>query len=542
MKKEIKRAGFLISLMLFAAISFQAQDGGDAQPALRGGAAVEKLKQAGHYEGFRDALDAARKENGEAFEENVILQTSKLFASDGGAGDVFGFSVSISGNTAIAGAWAARVGTNSNQGAVYVFVRTGTNWSLQQKLTASDGADGDGFGVSVAIDGDTIIVGAWHDNVGVNVNQGSAYVFTRSGAAWTEQQKLLALDGGSVDEFGKSVAIDGDTAIIGAPQDSVENHGECGTAYIFVRSGSVWTQQQKLFASDGAHQDRFHGVAISGDTAIVGAGNDDVGVMNDQGSAYVFVRSGATWTEQQKLIASDGWEGDSFGNGGWSIAIDGNTAVIGATQDDAFATVNYGSAYVFVRSGTVWTEQAHLYPPDGAALSNFGSVAIDGDTIVAGGGGINVGLNTRVGSAYVFVRNGNDWTLQKQLIASDGAQGDSLGFSVAISGNKIFTGAYQANFGMANDQGAAYVFINKVSVSGRIMTAGGYGVAKATVKMTLANGETRYTLTSPFGYYRFDEIEADQTVTVSVISKQFQFTPQMVTLSNNLTNVDITAQ
>jgi hypothetical protein len=539
MKKEIKRAIFLISLVIFAAASSEAQD--SPFPALRGGGASEKLKQAGLYENLSEAVRAERAKE-PAAAENVILQTTKLFGADGGSGDVFGFAVAIDGNTAVAGAWANDIGQASNQGAVYVFVRTGTAWSLQQKLTASDGAVSDGFGVSVGISGNTIIVGAWHDTVGMNVNQGSAYVFTRSGNVWTEQQKLTASDGSATDEFGKSVALDGNTAIIGAPQVDIVNHGESGAAYVFVRSGTIWTEQQKLFASDGAHQDLFYAVAISGDTAIVGASGDDVGVQNDQGSAYVFVRSGTIWTEQQKLTATDGWQDDKFGNGGWSVAIDGNTAVVGATQDDAFGNMNQGSACVFVRSGTVWTQQAQLFASDGAAFGNFGSVAIDGDTIVAGAYGANIGLNQAVGSAYVYVRNGNVWTEQKQLIASDGAQSDNFGFSVAISGNKIFVGAYQANFGMANDQGAAYVFISKVSLGGRIMTAGGYGVAKATVQITLANGETRYTLTTPFGYYRFDEIEADQTVTVSVISKQFQFTPQTVTLSNNLTNVDFMAQ
>jgi hypothetical protein len=539
MKKEIRYAVFVISLFIFAAVSFQAQDA--SLPSLRGGAAVEKLKQAGQYENLKEAVTAARGESGRAA-ANVFTETSKLLAADGAAGDDFGFSVSIDSNTAIAGAWAGNVGTNSNQGSVYVFFRTGTAWTLQQKLTASDGAENDGFGVSVAIDGDTIIVGAWHDNVGINIGQGSAYVFTRSGTTWTEQQKLLASDGLETDNFGKSVAIDGNTAIIGAPQDDVDNHGESGSAYVFVRSGTVWTQQAHLFASDGAHQDIFYAVAISGDTALVGAYGDDIGANGNQGSAYVFVRSGTVWTQQQKLTASDGAAGDSFGNGGWSVAIDGNTAVIGATQDDVGGNMDQGSAYVFVRSGTTWTEQAHLFSPDGATLSNFGSVAIEGNTILAGGSGTNIGLNQGVGAAYVFVRNGTVWTMQKQLIASDGAEADHLGFSVAISGNKIFAGAYQANIGTANDQGTAYVFISKVSLSGRVLTNGGYGVAKATVQITLANGETRYTLTTPFGYYRFDEIEADQTATVSVVSKQLQFTPQMVTLDNNIANLDFTAQ
>jgi hypothetical protein len=538
MKKEIRYAFFLISLFIFAAASIRAQDA--SLPTLRGGAAVEKLKQAGLYESLSEAVKAAR--TGKTTTADAAVQTAKLIGSDGANGDNFGFSLSIEGNTAVAGALGDDLGENDGQGSVFVFVRSGTVWTQQQKLVASDGAEGDRFGASVALDGNTIVVGAADNEVGANLNQGAAYVFTRSGTVWTQQQKLTASDGEPVDFFGLSVAISGETVIVGALDDDVGALGDCGSAYVFTRSGTVWTEQQRLTASDGANGDNFGSVAISGNTALVSAKNDDVGGNLNQGSAYVFVRSGTVWTEQQKLVASDGAANDNFGNGGWTIGIDGDTVVVGSNNDDVGANFDQGSAYVFVRSGAVWTQQAHLFASDGSQLCNFGTVAIEGDTIVVGAFQDNVGFNPDQGSVYVFTRSGAIWTERQKLIASDGAEGDNFGLGVAISGNKIFIGAFSANIGMQNDQGVAYVFISGVSVSGRVTTAGGYGVAKATVQITLANGETRYTLTSPFGYYRFDEIEADQTATVSVISKQFQFTPQMVTLSNNLTNIDFMAQ
>ena len=470
--------------------------------------------------------------------QSVVDESAKLFAADGTHGDNFGADVAISGNTAVAGAWGHSVAANQRPGAVYVFVRNGTSWTLQQKLTASDGADGDGFGISVAIDGDTIVVGAWHDDVGTNGNQGSAYIFVRNGTTWTEQQRLTASDGTPTDEFGYSVAIDGETVIAGAYQADGGGIGDAGAAYVFVRSGAVWTQQQKLIASDGGQGEHFSFVSISGDTALVGAAYDSIGPNSNQGSAYVFVRSGTVWTQQQKLVASDAAANDELGR---SVSISGDTAVVGASGDNVGSNTDQGSAYVFVRSGTTWTEQRKLTASDGAANDFFGSVEIEGDKVIVGAHAAIVGFNVAQGAAYTFTRSGTTWTEQQKLVASDGAEADRFGTSVAVGGNKYFAGAYAANIGMANDQGVAYVFIAKLWVSGRIMTAGGAGVPRAIVQMTLANGDTRTVNSSSFGYYRFDDIEADQTVTISVNSKQFQFAPQMVEVNNNLTGVDFIA-
>ena len=237
------------------------------------------------------------------------------------------------------------------------------------------------------------------------------------------QVKLTAIDARAGDTFGNSVAVDGDTIVAGAPEDSSSR----GSAYVFVRNGATWARQAKLTASDGAAGDLFGAaVAVSGDTIVVGAhGDDGVGPLPyiGEGSAYVFVRNGTTWTEQAKLTPSDGGSGVLFGN---RVTVDGDTIVAGAQGDDD-AGMASGAAYVFVRNGATWTEQAKLTAADGAGADFFGvSVAVSGDTVVAGARG-DSDVGTASGSAYVFVRNGATWTQQAKLTASDAAANDLFG-------------------------------------------------------------------------------------------------------------------
>ena len=208
------------------------------------------------------------------------------------------------------------------------------------KLTASDGAADDEFGYSVAIDGEYALVGAYGDDDNGNYS-GSAYVFKRDGSSWTQQAKLVASDGAAGDYFGYSVAIDGEYSLVGAYGDD-DNGSTSGSAYVFKRDGSSWTQQAKLVASDGAAGDYFgYSVALDGEYALMGAFlDDDKG--SKSGSAYVFKRDGSSWTQQAKLVASDGAVDDYFG---YSVAIDGEYALVGAYRDDDKGT-NSGSAYV----------------------------------------------------------------------------------------------------------------------------------------------------------------------------------------------------
>jgi hypothetical protein len=274
----------------------------------------------------------------------VAAQETKLTASDGSAGDGFGRSVSLSGDGAVVGAQGDDVGGNSNQGSAYVFLRSGTTWAEQAHLKASDGAASDLFGNSVSMSGDTVLVGAMGDTVGTNSQQGSAYVFVRSGTAWAEQAHLKASDGAASDNFGYSVSVSGDTVLVGAMRDTVGTNSQQGSAYVFTRSGTAWAQQVRLTASDGASNDGFGiSVSASGATVVVGAGYQRIPYL--RGSAYVFVQNGTAWAEQAHLIPSDGVVYDVFGS---SVSLSGDTVLVGAPVHNN----NQGSAYVFVRSGT----------------------------------------------------------------------------------------------------------------------------------------------------------------------------------------------
>jgi hypothetical protein len=264
------------------------------------------------------------------------------------------------------------------------------------------------------------VIGAWGDDDNGR-QSGSAYVFVRSDGIWSEQAKLLASDGGSGHYFGISVAMSGDTIVIGASNSEL--------AYIFVRSGGSWIEQAKLEASGGEFAPGFgHSVAISGDTAVVGARYDD-----NKGSAYVFVRNDGIWSEQAKLLASDASTGDLFGQ---SVAIGGGTIVIGAPT-----TYDTGSAYAFIRSDGIWSQAGKLTPSNAHShkIRNLGhSVAISGDIIVTGA------PTMYSGSAYVFVRSEGIWSREGMLLPSDGEDGDKFGGSVAISGNTLVVGAFGA--------------------------------------------------------------------------------------------------
>ena len=389
-----------------------------------------------------------------------------LTATGGAASDRFGVSVAISGNTALVGANGDNVGANTDQGSVYVFTRSGTTWTQQAQLTATGGAAGDIFGSSVAISGDTALVGAWLDDVGGSNNQGSASIFTRSGTTWTQQAQLTATGGAANDQFGYAVALSGDTALVGAYLDNVGANADQGSAYVFARSGSTWTQQAQLTAADGAASDWFGvAVAISGNTALVGAYLDNVGVNTDQGSAYVFTRSGTTWTQQAQLTATGGAFGDQFGV---AVALSGDTALVGANSDDVGANGNQGSASVFTRSGSTWTQQAQLTASDGAASDGFGfAVALGGgagDTALVGADLDDVGANTDQGSAWVYSRVGSMWVgPDLQLLASDGASSDQFGVSAAISGDTAIIGSWGDDIGINPNQGSAYVFVRSGS-------------------------------------------------------------------------------
>jgi hypothetical protein len=265
---------------------------------------------------------------------------TKLLASDSAESDWFGHAVSISGDVALVGAELdGDKGTYS--GAAYVFRWNGSAWAEEDKLLAPDGLRYDFFGFSVSISGDVALVGAYGDDDS-GTDAGAAYVFRWNGESWEEEDKLLASDGAAGDQFGHAVSISGNVALVGASWDD-NNYTDSGAAYVFRWNGSSWEEEDKLLASDGAAGDQFgHAVSISGNVALVGAYlDDDSGT--DAGAAYVFRWNGSSWLEEQKLLASDGDANDRFGS---SVSISGDVALVGAFWDDDNST-DAGAAYLF---------------------------------------------------------------------------------------------------------------------------------------------------------------------------------------------------
>ncbi|WP_309381220.1 InlB B-repeat-containing protein [Cerasicoccus frondis] len=380
----------------------------------------------------------------------ISFLESKLYAGDGAADDYFGYSVSISGDTAIVGAYQDDDGGNRS-GSAYIYVQSQGEWSEQAKLTASDAAANDYFGYSVSISGDTAIIGAYQDD-DEGKNSGSVYVYTRNNDVWSLQTKLTASDAAADDYFGCSVSISGDTALIGAHYDD-DDGSASGSAYVFSRSNGIWTMQEKLTASDAAAYDNFgHQVSISGNTALIGAyKNDDGG--NSSGSVYIYTPDGDTWTQQAKLTASDAAANDYFG---YSVSISGDTAIIGAYQDDD-AGNDSGSAYIYTRSNGLWTEQAKLTASDAAAGDYFGyRVSISGDFAIVGAYGSDDATYDN-GSAYIYTRSNGLWTELVKHTASDATDGDYFGFSVGISGDMAIIGAYGDDIENTST-GSAYIF------------------------------------------------------------------------------------
>ncbi|KAA3604313.1 MAG: T9SS C-terminal target domain-containing protein [Calditrichaeota bacterium] len=384
---------------------------------------------------------------------NCLAETEvKIVASDAAALDNLGGenAISISGDYAIVGALGNDSG-GDNKGAAYIYFRSGSSWTQQAKLNASDAVDFDQFGIAVAIDGDYAIVSSSSDDDGAS-NSGSAYIFKRSGTSWTEEDKITASDPAANDGFGNSVAISGDYAIVGTVLND-DAGTSSGSAYIFHRSGTSWTEQEKITASDADAGDRFGGqVSINGDYVIVGARhNSDAG--SSSGSAYIFSRSGTTWTEQQKITANDAATDDYFGQ---SVSINGDYVIVGAWGDDDGAS-NSGSAYIFNRSGATWTQQAKFNANDAEANHRFGyAVSIDGNNAIIGAFLDDDGVSNS-GSAYIFSRSGTSWTQQGKVRANDAAADDYFGVSVSISGDYSIAGAFRDDDG-GDSSGSAYIF------------------------------------------------------------------------------------
>jgi len=406
----------------------------------------------------------------------------KLTASDADTIDYFGKRVSISsdGSIAVIGAPGEDTSPYSNNGAAYIFTRSGNIWTQQAKLTASDLASSDSFGDSVCISGDgsTIIIGAPLKTVSGYGSAGAAYIFTGSGSSWTQQAKLTASSPYTSDYFGTAVFLssDGNVAFVGAPYFDYLSVSNSGAVYVFNRSGSSWTQDTTLLkASDYSISARFgESIALSKDnnTLIIGAVAAQQGGVSI-GGAYVFVNggSGSVFTQQQKLTAGDGVLSDQFGS---SVALsgDGNRAVIGAMYETTSPKTNNGAAYVFNRSGNTWVQFQKLLASDYGDSFLFGqSVALsyDGKVIAISSPKQNTSPYTYNGAVYVFVLDsiGFTWNQVQLVTASDkatnyyfgGADGPGQnGIALSNDASTLIVGSYGADSSPLSANGAFYFF------------------------------------------------------------------------------------
>ncbi len=387
----------------------------------------------------------------------VRAQEATLLASDGALDDRFGSAVDLSGDTAVVGApLADTFGLDS--GTAYVFVRAGSTWTEQGRLTPLDGQPSDQFGTSVAVDGDTAIVGAiCTDDLGAS--SGSAYVFVRSGTTWSQQAKLLALDGAVGDFLGQSVDLWGDYAVVGAPLDDDAMPGDpnaqSGAAYVFLRVGTLWVQQQKVLPADLAVNDLFGAaVTIHGGRLAVGAPQDqDLGV--DTGAVYVFARFGTTWMEEAKLVPADGAANDQFGG---AVSLHDRTLAAGAIGADQ-AAPGAGAAYVYRRTGFNWNQEDKVVDLAPATGDRFGgAVGVFEDRLVVGAP-LNDAAGMDAGRACVFQRSAGAWLHLQTLVPAGAVAGDQLGDSVSTDRGRVLAGApLRDDNGFMS--GAGYVFLD----------------------------------------------------------------------------------
>jgi FG-GAP repeat protein len=386
-----------------------------------------------------------------------FVQEARLTASPAQAGAAFGFALAAAGDTLVAGAYLEDTAAGRDAGAAYVFVRSGGSWVQQQRLVASDGAAGDEFGRAVAVSGDTVVVGGLLNDHAGGRDAGAAYVFVRTGTTWREQQKLTAPDAAEDDQFGFLVTVSGDRLVAGSHLDDNANGAEAGSAYVFARSGTAWTMEQKLLAPDGAADDRFgFPVALDGSTLAVGSYRNDTAGGVDAGAVYVFIRSGTGWSMQQKIVAPDGAADDQFGR--W-VSVSGDTLAVGSILDDNANGADAGSAYVFVRSGSAWSLQQKLSDPAGGEGDQFGrSVSVSGPLLAVGAYLDDSAMGPDTGSAFVCPRSGTSWTPRFRLAAAEGAAGDLFGRAVAFAGSSVVVGSEGADLPAGDDAGAVYVF------------------------------------------------------------------------------------
>ncbi len=366
---------------------------------------------------------------GAAFALNLSRQ-AQLVVPDLQDVDRFGASVAVDGDTVIVGAPGVDIGGSQTTGAAYVFVRQGTTWSQQARLTAIESQPGDLFGISVALQGNIAVVGALSAG-----GKGSAYVFERLGQTWNEQAVLSTSDVDAAAAFGWSVALDHNTILVGAFLQ-----GAKGTTYVYSRFINTWLRSSTLTPDDASDNSRFgYSVSLSGDTALIGAPYD-AGPGGSSGSAYVFTREGGVWSKRTKLSGEPDPLNQLFGS---RVALQGATALISTQAQNV--------EYVFTGAGASWTQDTKLAVPGSQQLG--GAVALDGNAaVVSSFDGPSGDLS---GSAHLFLRTGTSWSKLTTIAPADGAPNELFGSQIAISNRTIVIGSLHHG-----EHGAVYVYFD----------------------------------------------------------------------------------
>lgn len=381
--------------------------------------------------------------------------TLKIFAADGGADDQFGYSMAVSGDTLVVGA--------PVRSAVYIYVWNGTQWAQQAKLTTPGDIR---FGASLAIQGDNLLVGAAWETI-TQPAQGSVYYFTRSGGVWTQQQRIIPAFVGAGHRFGTSIAMDGNTIIVGVPDTNNFGGVPYGSVDIFVRTGNTWVQQGDAMVSFGGlsnecEREFGRSVTIKGDTVAIscpraGTSPPNPDPNHNHGAVYIYKRDGTgSWFAQLILRPADNKYNDYFGSG---IAFAQDGSLIVGAKGAGPVGARTGAVYTFSGSDTNWVQAQKIFPSDMVVNGEFGNnLTVNGEQMMVS----TVAGNTEPifgrGFAYTFQRSGGAWTEAAKLFDPDAVPDDQFGISLAISGDRFFAGAANARVNSNNHQGQVYAF------------------------------------------------------------------------------------
>ncbi|MDD3858378.1 MAG: FG-GAP repeat protein [Methanoculleus sp.] len=372
----------------------------------------------------------------------------RLAADDPTDAAEFGRSVAMDGNLVAVGAGGADANSVSNAGAVYLFKRQGQGYAPEAKLVAPDATDGAEFGRAVAIQGNTVIVGARFAQVGDLAKAGAVYVFKKYQGSWHFEDKIVSPEPADEDNFGRALAVQGNLLVVTARKENL-NAADVGAAYVFTCRGGEWTNTAKITAGDPAPGAYFgQSVAVQGGLIVVGARNAD---PDGAGAIYLFRESPGGWNEIAKVAPPDGKADDNFG---FTVAMAGDTITVGARRADLPGAKDAGAAYVFSLHGNSVDLVTELTAGDARAGDQLGqAIALAGDVIAVGANRADTEDGADTGAIYLFRRMSNQWTEVRKVTASDGVADDEFGYSLSAFGNRMVTGAHTAD----STAGAAYV-------------------------------------------------------------------------------------